>query len=178
MNPEFTALADESPGTIAALLRASYAELLKLDPRWDAEPANWDEYDRQVFAYPTTVGACLFLTRLGTRIVGFGSWDPRQRPEYGIVGHNCILPEFRGKGLGQQQILEILRRFRALGIKTAKVSTCAHPFFLPAQRMYVACGFREVRRTPWDRDPTRNLIEYEMDLAQPHPAASASPSRS
>jgi GNAT superfamily N-acetyltransferase len=164
MNAEFTALRDERPGTIAVLLRSSYAELLKLDPHWESEQANWDAYDRDVFAFPKTVGACLFLTRVGERIAGFGSWDPRQRPEYGIVGHNCILPEFRCKGLGRQQIQEILRRFRMLGIRTARATTNDHPFFVPAQRMYLACGFREVRRIPWDRDPNRKAIEYEREV--------------
>ena len=45
------------------------------------------------------------LWRVGGRIAGFGSWDPRQAPDYGIIGHNCVLPEFRGEGLGKQQIL-------------------------------------------------------------------------
>ena len=166
MKPDFIPLDGEKPGIITAILRASYADLLKLDPRWESEQVNWDEYDREVFAHPKTVGSCLFLTRSNGRIAGFGSWDPRQRPEYGIVGHNCILPEFRGKGLGRQQIQEILRRFQKLGIKTAKVSTNDHPFFVPAQRMYIACGFREVRRITWDRDPSRKTIEYEKEIGQ------------
>jgi GNAT superfamily N-acetyltransferase len=165
MNAEFTTLTIERPGTIATLLRASYADLLRVDPRWESELANWDDYDREVFARPKTVGACLFLTRLDKRIVGFGSWDPRQRPAYGIVGHNCILPEFRGRGLGRQQIQEILLRFQRRGIKIAKTSTSDHPFFVPAQRMYSACGFREVRRFPWDRDLCQKLIEYEKEIS-------------
>jgi GNAT superfamily N-acetyltransferase len=167
MDAEFAALGDEKPGTIAGLLRASYADLFKLDPRWEPEGANWDEYDREVFAHPGTVGACLFLTRLGGRVVGFASWDPRQRPACGVIGHNCILPQFRGRGLGRRQIEEVLDRFEGLRIQTARVSTNAHPFFIPAQRMYAACGFREVRRLPWDRDPSLTIIEYEKDIGLP-----------
>lgn len=96
---------------------------------------------------------------------GFGSYDPRGKPEYGVIGHNCILPEFRGKGLGKQQIQEIFRRFQTIGIRTAKVSTNDHPFFVPAQWMYTASGFREVRRIPWDRNPRLSLIEYEKEIA-------------
>lgn len=173
MKAKFTGMTDLRPGAIAALLRASYVELLKTDLRWEWEAANWDEYDREVFAHPKTVGACIFLTRLDERIVGFGSWDPRPEPAYAIIGHNCILPEFRGKGLGGQQIQEILRRFRALGIKTAKVSTHDHPLFVPAQHMYIACGFREMRRIPWERNPEQNLIEYEKDVGQPAGAGAA-----
>jgi len=164
MEVEFAAITNEAPGTITALLRTSYADLLERDPAWESEQAGWDEYDRQIFLYRDTVGACLFLTRLNGQTVGFGSWDPRPGPEYGIVGHNCILPRFRGKGLGCQQLREILRRFQLLRMKVVKVSTCDHPFFIPAQRMYVAVGFREVRRIPSTWNPNLKMIEYEKDL--------------
>ncbi len=155
------------------MLKQSYAELLKSDPAlWEPEQRNWEQYDDAVFGQPQTCGACIFLTRLDGRVVGFGSWDPRQRPRFGIVGHNCILPEFRGRGLGKQQINEILRRFREKTIETAKVSTGDHPFFVPAQRMYTACGFREVRRIPWDNDSRQRMIEYEKEVAQDMPQPS------
>jgi GNAT superfamily N-acetyltransferase len=173
MDVEFAPLGDADPGTIAALLRASYARLLELDCRWTLEQANWDEYDRTVFAHPESVGACLFLTRFCGHIVGFGSWDPRPKPAYAIIGHNCILPEYRGRGLGRQQVQEILRRFRDLGVQTARVTTHAHPFFLRAQRMYLACGFREVRRIPWEKEPDQALIEYEKGIVRQAGASDA-----
>ncbi|MEW5826423.1 MAG: GNAT family N-acetyltransferase [Candidatus Bipolaricaulota bacterium] len=160
----FSPLGDEAPGTIAALLRASYAGLLRTDPQWEDEAATWDAYDREVFDSPKTVGACLFLTRLAGRVAGFASWDPRGRPAHGSIGHNCILPELRRRGLGKLEIEEVLRRFQELGVRTAKVSTCDHPFFVPAQRMYLSCGFRETRRGAWERDPSAALIRYERRL--------------
>ena len=72
-----------------------------------------------------------------------------------------------------QQIQEILRRFRALDVKVAKVSTNDHPYFVRAQRMYIACGFREVRRIPWERNPDQKLIEYEKEIGQPAGAGDA-----
>ncbi len=42
MNVEFVTIANTRPGAIARLLRESYAELLRLDPRWEPEVANWD----------------------------------------------------------------------------------------------------------------------------------------
>lgn len=164
MTLEFVTITDQEPGTIAALLRRSYRELLEADPLWKAEAAEWDEYDGQVFAHPDTVGACLFVTRVDGQIAGFGSWDPRGRPAYAVIGHNCILPDFRGRGWGRQQIQEILRRLHRLGVKMARVSTIGHTFFVPARRMCVACGFREVRRVVWDRDPRYHLIEYAKDI--------------
>ncbi len=167
MNVEFTTPLNQKRGTIASLLQQSYADLVKSAPSlWEPEQMNWEQYDHDVFGQPQTVGACIFLTLLDGHIVGFGSWDPRQRPRFGIVGHNCVLPEFRRRGLGKRQIHEILRRFREMAIETAIVSTHDHPFFVPAQRMYEACGFREVRRIPWHRDPGLSIIEYEKELGQ------------
>jgi GNAT superfamily N-acetyltransferase len=179
MNVEFTTPLDQERGTIVSLLKRSYADVAKSDPSlWETEQMIWERYDHDVFGQPQTVGACIFLTRLDGHIVGFGSWDPRQRPRFGIVGHNCILPEFRGRGLGKQQIQEILRRFRKMAVETARAITSDHFFFVPAQRMYAACGFREVRRIPWDRDPRQRVIEYEKKIGrQSAPAAAAVPRR-
>lgn len=170
MNLEFTTPLDEEQGTIAALLCRCYADLLVSDPlHWKPEQGTWEQYDHAVYSHPETVGACIFLSRINGMIVGFGSWDSRQKPRYGIVGHNGILPEFRGKGYGKRQLREILRRFRKMGIQTAGVTTLDHPFFIPAQRMYTACGFVEMRRMPWDRNPELKRIEYEKEIGQTMP---------
>ncbi len=152
-------------GLIAEMLRQSYAELLTTEPAcWLPEVAKWEQFDQEVFDHPDTVGACVFLSSLGARVVGFGSYDPRRAPEFGRVEHNCIIPEYRGRGLGKLQIREILRRLSARGIHTARVSTLSGAWHIPAQRMYVACGFREIRRRPWACDPHQTVIEYERAL--------------
>jgi len=152
-------------GVLASMLKRVYAPIVESDPKaWDPEQAAWEEFDRDVFQNLETIGACTFLTWSGDQLVGFGSYDPRQRPRLGIIGHNCVLPEFQGRGFGSAQVREILLRFRSLGIELARVSTGDHPFFAPAQRMYLACGFREVGRSPWPRDPGRKIIEYERDV--------------
>jgi GNAT superfamily N-acetyltransferase len=157
------------PGVLVSMLRRVYAPLMESDPEtWGQEQAGWAEFDREVFQNPETVGACTFLTWSGDQLVGFGSYDPRQRPRFGIIGHNCILPEFQGRGFGSAQVREILRRFESMGIELARVSTGEHPFFIPAQRMYVAGGFREIRRLPWPRDPQQRIIEYQKVLGQPN----------
>lgn len=156
---------EQQPGAVAELLGRSYDELLSSDSvLWEQERAGWREYDREIFRFPDSVGACAFLTWVDGRLAGFGSYDPRPGPELGIIGHNCVLPEFRGNGLGKEQIAEILSRFRARGIRAARVSTNSHPFFLPAQRMYLAYGFTEVGRKPWDRDPSLQIIEFVTRL--------------
>jgi len=147
------------------MLKQSYADLLESDYKhWSPEVLKWEEYDREVFQRPDTVGSCIFMSRCDDQLVGFGSYDPRQKPELGIIGHNCILPEFRGRGFGKRQIQEIIRRFQAIGIVRTTVSTHENPFFVPAQRMYIACGFQETGRHPWGGDPSQTVIEYEKTL--------------
>ena len=150
------------------MLKQSYADLLESDQEhWGPEVPKWEQFDREVFQHPDTIGSCVFLSWSDKHLVGFGSYDPRQKPKIGIIGHNCVLPAFRGKGFGKQQIQEILRRFRAQGIGTAKTWTLAGTWHIPAQRMYIACGFRETGRHSWDGDSSQTVIEYEKRLGRP-----------
>lgn len=152
-------------GIIASLLHQCYAKILLAEPLyWQTEEANWLLFDQEVFENPETVGQCVFINCLGEEEIGFGSFDPRQRPNLGIIGHNCVLPHFQGKGYGKRQILEILERFKQMGIKRAKATTSEHPFFLPAQKMYLMCGFQEKRRLIGGPDPRYKVIEYVMGL--------------
>lgn len=165
MNLSFTSLDGYKPGILFSLLKRSYAELVSSDWRyWGGEEKNWNQFDRDVFGNLETIGACVFLSSLRDQIIGFGSFDPRMKPEFGIIGHNCILPEFRRRGFGKRQIIEILKRFRAMGIGKANVSTCEHPFFLPAQRMYLSCDFKETKRFNCEIDPRYKMIEYEKRI--------------
>ena len=166
MDVEFDPLGDEERGTIASLLERSHAELIASDPRlWGPDIEAWKAYDREVFDNPRTVGTALFLTRVDGRLAGFGSWDPRERPALARIGFNCILPEFRGRGLGQAQIREILRRLREMGVRAVQVRTLDAPFYGPARRMYEACGFREIGRVSFSRSAAFNLVDYEISLA-------------
>jgi GNAT superfamily N-acetyltransferase len=152
-------------GIIASLLHQCYAKIVSAEPLyWQTEEANWSQFDREVFENPDTVGRCVFITCLAEEVIGFGSFDPRQRPELGIIGHNCILPQFQGHGYGKRQIQEILERFNQMGIKRVQVITGEHPFFLPAQKMYLDCGFHEKSRLAGGPDPRHKVIEYEMGL--------------
>jgi GNAT superfamily N-acetyltransferase len=166
MELRYTSPLEREPGVIFRLLHQIYAELVRAQPKlWEPEKENWENFDRNVFENPGTIGACTFLSWCGKDIVGFFSFDPRPGPAYGVIGHNCILPGYRSRGFGKRQIAEILRQFGQMGIRQARVSTNDHPFFVPAQRMYTACGFVEVKRVPFERDPKQNMIHYEMEIA-------------
>ncbi len=161
----FTPFAGHKPGIIVSLLSQSYAAYLALDPQAaGAWPADWAVYDQDVFRFPDTVGACGFVTCLRGQAIGFASWDPRRFPEYGVIGHNCILPAFQGSGYGTAQIHRVLDFLRGRGFRQARVTTGDHPFFGPAQRMYEACGFQEVGRGCRDPRTTLPMIDYELPL--------------
>jgi GNAT superfamily N-acetyltransferase len=162
---KFTSPHIQKPGTIAEILKICYSELVSSDPDlWQDEAEGWDRFDTDIFEDPEGIGDCTFLSWLNDKLVGFASYDPRQWPELGIIGHNAILPKFQGNGFGKQQIAEILRRFIKMGFKKAKVSTLDHPFFVPAQKMYVSCGFHVKRWIPWEGCQKYRLIEYELDI--------------
>lgn len=160
----FRPVPDHEPGIIFSLLKRAYADMRRQDPDFYTywEPF-WQVYDEHIFKYPRTVGECGFVSYADDELVGFASWDPRQRPTC-IIGHNVILPEFRQNRFGMQQMTEVIRRIRARGFSKAVVTTNEHPFFRPAQRMYRACGFTETRRFIGD-DPNHSpMIEYELLL--------------
>ena len=94
----------------------------------------------------------------------FGSSGPRQKPDLGIIGHNCVIPEFRRNGFGKQQNCEGFNRIRSLGIKKAIGTTSEHPFFYPTQRTYISCGFQESTKYVGGPDPRYRLIEYVKNL--------------
>ena len=153
MGLRFTSPREHPAGTVFSLLKQAW------EPLWNpALEENIRQFDREVTEYPNAVGACTFVTCLDAEPVGMASYDPRQKPERGLIGWNCIVPEHQRKGFGKAQVQEILRIFRSKGIRKACVTTTDEDFFVPAQRTYEACGFVRVRKTE------DNNIEYELKL--------------
>jgi len=162
----FDSISQNDKGTISTMLIDSYEELLSTGQQfWQNQKDSWVIFDTEVFDNLTTIGQCVFLTRLDRNIIGFSSFDPRRGPSFGVIGHNCILPKFRGQGFGKYQIQETIRRLKMRSIKNAIVSTCEHPFFIPAQKMYLACGFQETKRYSGEPQLGYQIIEYEMVLS-------------
>jgi len=149
-------------GGVFAALAGIYAEYpfhdVEQKTAWEG---NWKEYDRLLFSNMDTVGKAGFVSVLDGRMIGFCSWDPRGAPRSVIVGHNGLLPAYRGFGYGSGQIRRMLEIFRERGYVTATVTTGDEDFFVPAQRMYAACGFTETRR--FLQDGCRQ-IEYLLRL--------------
>jgi len=156
---KFEPITKYEEGTVFSLLSQSLAAIWN-----DKLEKKIRQFDKEVFENPDTVGACTFISTLNGKAVGMASYDPRQVPELGIIGFNCILPKFQTRGLGKAQIEQILRRLKTAGFKKASVRTGGHPFFIRAQNMYLACGFKESRRYSTGDQPGYGTIDYEIEL--------------
>jgi GNAT superfamily N-acetyltransferase len=156
---KFSEITEYEQGTVFSLLSQSFAELWN-----DKLEEKMKKFDKEVFENHDTVGACVFISTLNGKPVGMVSWDPRQGPELGIIGYNCILPEYQGRGFGKTQIKEIIKRMKEKGFKKVIVTTGEHPFFESTDKMYLACGFTETRRYIEGRDPRYGSIDYELKL--------------
>ena len=158
-NLTFNEMVKYEPGTIFRLLSECHSEILEQQLQ-----DRLRKFDCEVFENLETVGKCTFVTTLGTDIVGMASYDPRQAPKLGKIGYNCILPGHQKKGYGKRQILEILRRLKEFGVVRITVSTSEHPFFEPARKMYLSCGFSELDRQQKEPQDIYKIIQYEMKL--------------
>ena len=78
----------------------------------------------------------------------------RDRPEdgypYSFTGL-FIADEYQKKGLGQEAVEAIMKKFRAEGLRSA-VEIQVNQSNLPALKIYRRCGFREIRRASWNPD--------------------------
>jgi len=162
---EFKPLDAFPRGTIFRLLKESYAGLQVSESSIKNEYIkNWQETDNNAYNFPDTIGSCVLFSCINDNPIGFFCWDPRKLPEEGVVGHNCILPEHRGHGYGKMQIKKIIELFYSRSAKKIKVTTDNHPFFIPAQKTYLSCGFKEVGRSLTKMFGGLTLIHYEMNL--------------
>lgn len=161
---KFISFSEYQRGTLVSLLSQSYADYFQFDPNCElAWKRAWEEYDLAVFEHPDTVGSCGYITAHKNQVIGFASWDPRQFP-IGVIGHNCVLPEFRGNSYGNQQIIEVIRNLRGKDFVKAQATTGEHSFFESAKRMYKSCGFIEVGRGNSDEYSDFGTITFERSI--------------
>lgn len=124
---------------------------------------DWIAYDDFFYENPSIAENFGFVTVLDGTPIGHISWDPRNRPDYVIIGHNCILTQYKGKGYGKMQLQEALLRIKTCGVKKILVGT--NTLFLSAQKNYESVGFvkigeRENTETPF----AGKYIDYELLL--------------
>jgi ribosomal protein S18 acetylase RimI-like enzyme len=161
----FKPLSTLKPGQLFEILTTSYRELIeKYDPiNKEKYLADWQQSDKDAFDYPETIGKCVLVSYVDNQPVGFVSYDPRNFPNFGIVGQNCVLPKFRGHSFGKIQIEKLLEIFKDGKCVKALVSTGANDFFIPAQKMYKSLGFIETGRHLNEKWGFTE-IEYQKEL--------------
>jgi len=147
---DFKSIDNFKPGSIQRILKNSYAGFIDCFPR-DKEKfyKQFEQEDNDAFNNPQTIGKYLFFTCLKGLAIGYCSWDERQNP-IGILGQNCILPEYQRQGYGMKQIEFIFKIFKDEKFTEIRVITGEHEFFIPAQKMYEKCGFKELKRINGD----------------------------
>jgi GNAT superfamily N-acetyltransferase len=157
MDFKHTKLANIGPGLIFRTLCESYKGWSDF-PKYEEE---WNKFDKDIHDYSDSIGSSGFGTILGESLIGFISWDGRQFPLYVIIGHNCVLPGFRNRGVGKYQLSSALTQLDKMGFYHARVSTKRSKFFMYARMMYESCGFVEC--APYRNDGV-NMIYYSQEL--------------
>ena len=141
MNLRFEKVSNFQRGTLFALLSDAYS----FDPRYArCWSADWRAFDDFFFDHLQIADRCGIVTTLSGNAIGFASWDPRKKPMYVEIGHNCIVTAHKGKGYGTLQMREAVRRMAQEGAREILVTTNAA--FLPASNMYRGVGMRECGR--------------------------------
>jgi len=160
---EYRNTSEFNRGILFDLLIRSYGEWLLEHPMHENDlKREWQTFDSEAFDHSDTIGTCVRITCKNGNPIGLFSWDPRKLPEEGIIGQNCIIPEERNKGYGRKQIKEMVRLFKRKGTRIISVTTAGERFFLPARKMYLACGFKEVKRIGRTMKDPFELVRYEM----------------
>jgi ribosomal protein S18 acetylase RimI-like enzyme len=157
MKIEFEEINQFPRGTLADMLADAYG----FDPRWAAEHLeDWRSLDSFFFDNPAIAEKYGFVTVVDDEPVGFISWDPRHRPEYEEIGHNCILARYKRRGYGTLQLREAVRRI--LLDRPRRIVVTTNASLLPAQKMYERAGFRKVNERPSPASFAGALFDYEF----------------
>ena len=156
---QFKKISEIPRGTLYNQLVDAYSFNNKCKEAWNT---SWKEYDDYFYDNLDIADKYGFITILDGEPIGHISWDPRHRPDYIEIGHNCILTKYKGKGYGKMQLQEAIKRIKEYeGLKKIIVTT--NEFLIPAQKNYESIGFIKIS----ERDNKETLfsgkyIDYEM----------------
>ncbi len=158
---DFKEIDNFKPGLIEQLLKTCYKGLIDYFPEEKQRLfCQWEKEDSEAFNNLETIGRHVKFSCLDNNAIGYFSWDDRQYP-LGIIGQNCILPNFQGQGYGKEQIELIIEIFQDKNFKEVKAITGDHDFFMPAQKIYISCGFKVQKRLKGD---LFSLIEFSKQI--------------
>ena len=125
---------------------------------------DWIEFDNFFFDNPQIADQYGFMTVLHDEPIGHISWDPRNRPEYVVIGHNCIATKYKGNGYGKKQLSEAIRQIRKYdNLKRIIVQTNSN---LIAPHNYESVGFKLVQRKKNNSESafSGDYLDYEIGL--------------
>ncbi len=105
----------------------------------EANKEKWLANDKFFFDDLNIGDKYCLITTLNNEPIGFLAWDPRNLPDYAIVGDNCVISKYKGKGCGKLQLQEAVNRMIKCGTQKIYVSTDNE--LIPAQKMYESIGF-------------------------------------
>lgn len=156
---EFKKISEFPKGTLYNQLVDAYSFNNNCKKVWDT---MWREYDDFFYQNLKNIGdKYCFVTVLDGIPIGHISWDPRNKPNYVEIGHNCILTKYKGNGYGKLQLNEAIKRIKKYDVKKIIVTT--NEFTYSAQKNYESVGFVKINERVNKRTPFfGNYIDYEM----------------
>lgn len=162
MDIVFEKLSNFNRGILYNLLSAAYSFNHNYE---DAYKEKWLADDKFFFDDLSIGDKYCFITTLNGQAIGFLAWDPRNLPEYAIIGDNCIIPKYKGKGYGKFQLQEAVKRITQNDVKKIFVST--NNDLIPAQKMYEGVGFVRLEHStlePWQLSQNADIY-YGMKIS-------------
>ena len=109
MKIEFKKFNEFKRGILYSQLVDAYSFNENCKKAWDKD---WLDYDNYFYDNLKYTNNCGFIMLLNGDPIGHISWDPRNRPEYVIIGHNCILTKYKGKGYGHILLQEAINQIK------------------------------------------------------------------
>ncbi len=146
MELKFERLSKFNRGILYKLLSDAYSFDSKIEETYKEK---WLADDNFFFDNLNIGDKYCFITTFNNEPIGFFAWDPRNLPNYAIIGDNCIIPMYKGKGYGKLQLQEALNRIIRNGAKRIFVST--NNELIPAQKMYEGAGFKQLDNSMLER---------------------------
>lgn len=154
---EFRKISDYPRKTLYLQLKDAYSFDKNCFDLWEKE---WKDYDKFFYDNLDIADKYGFITVLDGIPIGHISWDPRNKPNFAIIGHNCIITKYKGKGYGKKQLEEAIRRIKNENFKKIIVTT--NEITYAAQKNYESVGMKKIKKrknldTPFSDD----YIDYE-----------------
>ena len=117
------------------------------EERWHLIPKKRDEEIGDFIAQATEWHCAqspdtVYICEVDDKVVGYMLVEIHRQQNYGEIGINALVLEYRGRGLGQEMYRAAIERFRNEGLRYAVVDTGLIPEDNPARRAYERAGFQ------------------------------------